>query len=229
MKGTMIYTDQNHEQSVHALFPSLYVPAAEALAVSQEGFLGFLGFGVAITPSSCYELSLMAPAERTALLKRIYGKDGIGLSVGRLCVGSSDYSPEIYSYDDVPFDTELSHFSVQRDEAYIIPIIQEILQINPDLYLFASPWSPPYWMKTGGSMCGGYMREEFVDCYANYMVKFIRAYAEYGIRISAITPQNEPNTQQNGQMPACIWHPEIEAKFIRILRQNDCIHYMPGS
>jgi glucosylceramidase len=69
-------------------------------------------------------------------------------------------------------------------------------------------------------MCGGYMRDKYVDCYANYIVKFIKAYAEHGIKISAITPQNETNTQQNGKMPACIWHPETEARFIKILRQK---------
>jgi len=104
----------------------------------------------------------------------------------------------------------------------VIPMIKEILRINPDLYLFASPWSPPFWMKTGGSMCGGYMREEYLDCYADYIIKFIQAYERHGIKISAVTPQNEPNSQQNGKMPACIWHPEMEAKFIGILREK-CI------
>lgn len=84
----------------------------------------------------------MAPDERTKLLRDIYGKDGASLSVGRLSVGSSDYSAELYSYDDIPFDTELKHFSVERDEKYVIPMIKEILEINPDLYLFSSPWSP---------------------------------------------------------------------------------------
>ena len=162
----------------------------------------------------------MEASARKKLLKHIYGRDGLGLSVARLCIGSSDYSPEMYSYDDVDNDVELKHFSVERDEKYVIPMIKEILRINPDLFIFASPWSPPYWMKTGGRMCGGYMREAFVDCYADYMIKFIEAYAEHGIRVSAITPQNESNTDHSGRMPACIWHPEIEAKFIGILRKK---------
>ena len=64
------------------------------------------------------------------------------------------------------------------------------------------------------------MREEFLDCYADYIVKFIKSYAKHGIKISAVTPQNECNTQQSGRMPACIWHPETEAKFIKILRRK---------
>lgn len=174
----------------------------------------FRGFGVAITGSSCYHLAQMLPTERKALLEHLYGKNGLGLSVGRLSIGASDYSPELYSYDDVEDDVELKHFSVERDRAYIIPMVQEILKINPNLYLFASPWSPPAWMKTGDSLGGGYMRREFVDCYADYIVRFIQEYAKCGIPISAITPQNEPETSQDGKMPACIWHPDIEAEFV---------------
>lgn len=99
------------------------------------------------------------PAEaRTAVLKSIYTKEGLGLSVERLSVGSSDYSAELYSYDNVDGDVSLEHFSIDRDKKHIIPMIKKILNVNPDLYLYASPWSPPAWMKTGGSLCGGYMR-----------------------------------------------------------------------
>ena len=220
MSAKIRYTDQNHSHFEREIFSAPYAPGVEQLRVSLDGSCGFMGFGVAITPSSCYELSLMEPSERKELLRKIYTKDGLGLSVGRICVGSSDYSPELYSYDDYPFDTSLEHFSIERDEKYIIPMIKEILEINPDIYLFASPWSPPGWMKTGGSMCGGYMREQYVDCYADYMIKFIKAYAEHGIKVSAITPQNEPNTQQGGRMPACHWSPETEARFIKVLRQK---------
>lgn len=220
MKGIQLFTDRNHDMSKAEVFPALNVARANTLRVSEKPVEAFKGCGVAITGSSCYELSLMEAEERQELLEKIYTKKGLGLSVGRLTIGSSDYSAELYSYDDVAFDKELSHFSIERDEKYIIPVVKQILEINPNLYLFASPWSPPGWMKTGGNMCGGYMREEFVECYADYMVKYIKAYAEKGIKISAITPQNEPNTQQDGYMTACIWHPEIEAKFIKILKKK---------
>lgn len=220
MKALQLFTDQNHYMSKVEIFPALYVSRANTLRISEQSVTGFKGIGVAITGASCYELSLMEPEERQELLEKIYTKKGLGLSIGRLSIGASDYSAEIYSYDDVPFDVELKHFSIERDEKYIIPIIKQILEINPDLHLFASPWSPPGWMKTGGNMCGGYMREEFLECYAEYFVKYIQAYAEKGIKISAITPQNEPNTQQKGYMTACIWHPELEAKFVKILKQK---------
>ncbi len=219
MKGTLIFSDRNHFLSQRELFPSLHIPRAVELRASGEHTNGFLGFGVALTGAACYELSLMPSEERRALLKHVYTKEGLGLSVGRISIGSCDYSPELYSYDDTENDVSLKHFSIERDEKYIIPMLKEILEINPDLYLFASPWSPPYWMKTGGSMCGGYMRNEFVPCYAAYIVKFIKAYAAHGIKISAITPQNEPETQQQYKNPSCAWHPETEAAFIKCLRQ----------
>ncbi len=220
MKAKQILTDKEHYMTELEVFPALKVSRAYTLNIETKMNENFKGFGVAITGASCYNLSIMEKNERKELLNKIYSDSGIGLCVGRLSIGASDYSAEVYSYDDEPFDVELKAFSIERDKKYIIPMIKEILKIKPDLFLFASPWSPPGWMKTGGNMCGGYMREEFVECYADYIIKFLKVYSENGIKISAITPQNEPNTQQAGHMPACIWHPEIEAKFIKILRKK---------
>lgn len=221
MKAVQYITNAGAECMPVPVFPS--VPLSGAVSLIRSETLGespFLGFGVAITGSSCYNLAQMPAAEREAFLKSIYGKEGLHLSVGRLSVASSDYSAELYSYDDVANDKELKHFSIERDLAYVIPMVKEILKINPDLYLFASPWSPPAWMKTGGSMGGGYMRREFLDCYADYIVCFIEEYAKHGIKISAITPQNELETDQNGTMPACIWHPDLAAEFAVLLRKK---------
>jgi len=220
MTGKLLITHGDYRLESHTLFPTLPLQGGKNLAAAPESFSGFYGFGVAITPSSCYEMSKMDTADRKKLLTHLYTQEGLGLKIARLCIGSCDYSPEIYSYDDVPFDTDLTHFSIERDMAYVVPMIQEILEVNPDLYLFASPWSPPFWMKTGGSIGGGFMQEQYLDCYADYIIKFLKAYDDLGIHIRAITPQNEPETHQSGKMPACIWHPEHEAKFIGILRQK---------
>lgn len=110
----------------------------------------FEGFGVAVTGSSCYNLNLMSADERENFLNDIYSESGLGLSVCRMSVGSSDYSAELYTYDDGDSDPDLKNFSVGRDDDYIVPMIKEVLKIRPDMYVFASPWSPPGWMKTGG-------------------------------------------------------------------------------
>lgn len=180
----------------------------------------FLGFGVALTGASCYELNTMPKEQRDNFLKDIYTSEGLDLEVGRVSIGSCDYSAELYSYDDVDNDTELEHFSVDRDKNYIIPMIKEALKLKPDMKLLASPWSPPGWMKVGGSMCGGYMREKYIECYARYIVKFLEEYEKQGINIFAVTPQNELETDQDGRYPACKWHPEIEAKYILELRKK---------
>ena len=112
----------------------------------------------------------------------------------------------------------LEHFSIDRDRPYILPVIKEVLAINPDLQLFASPWSPPGWMKTGGSIAGGFMRRKYLDVYGDYFVKFLQAYAAEGIHIQAVTVQNEAEEDQKGLMTACVWHPELEAEFVSILR-----------
>lgn len=221
MKVTQYITTTNQGFTSVQLKPALHMNGVLTATVSNQPINGsFKGFGVAITGSSCYNLNEMSLEDRTAFINKIYSKDGLNLSVARISVGSSDYSAELYSYDDVDGDIELKHFSIERDKEYIIPMIKEILKVKPDLYLYSSPWSPPGWMKTGGSMCGGFMREQFVECYAEYYIKFLKAYEDEGIHISALTPQNETETHQGGKMPACVWHPEIEAKFIKILREK---------
>lgn len=221
MKATQYFTDAAHDMTAREIFPSLTVPAGMTLTVgTPTDHTAFDGFGVALTGAACYELARMPAKERRRFLEEIYGENGLGLRMARICIGSSDYAAELYSYDDTPEDVTLSEFSIERDKAYILPMIREILDVCPDLRIFASPWSPPGWMKTGGAMCGGYMRREYIDVYADYIVKFIRAYAAEGINISALTAQNEPETQQSGKMPACIWHPDIEAEFIILLRRK---------
>ena len=202
------------------VFSSVPLAGIQNIKRDDVAIDNFLGFGIAITDSSCYNLSKMEKCEREKFLKSIFSSDGLGLSVGRISVGASDYSARIYSYDDVDGDVNLEHFSIEKDKEYVIPILQEITAINPDVYLYASPWSPPGWMKTSSSMGGGHMRSEFVECYANYIVKFIQEYEKSGIKISGITPQNEIECDQNGTMPACIWNPEDEKNFVIALKKK---------
>lgn len=183
---------------------------------ASQQFQSILGFGGAFTDASCYLLGKMEPARRRQLLEEFFGRDGLGLSVGRTCIGASDYSCSAYSYDDTTVaDPELKHFSIEHDRGYILPVLREALATQPDLFLFSTPWSPPGWMKTGGSLLGGSMRKEYFQSYAQYFVKFLEAYKAAGVPIRAVTTQNEVDTDQDGKMPAALWGQEYEAGFIK--------------
>ena len=174
-----------------------------------------LGFGGAFTDASCYLLNQMAPDARHALLSDLYGPAGLRLSVGRTCMGSSDFSTKMYSYDDTQEpDPELKQFSIAHDESWILPTLREARKINPDLYLFSCVWSPPGWMKTGGSMLGGSMREHWFPPHAQYFVKFLRAYADAGVKVQAVTVNNEVDTDQDGTFPATLWGQQYEMVFV---------------
>ncbi len=155
------------------------------------------GFGAALTGSSAYLLhQKMGAASRADLLKTLFDTvNGIGISYLRLTIGASDFSLSDFSYDDLaPGQTDftLQHFSLGKDTNDVVPMLKEILQISPKISLLGSPWSPPAWMKTGGSMKGGKLRTDCYDVYAAYFAKYIQDMQARGITIAAITPQNEP-------------------------------------
>jgi len=174
-----------------------------------------LGFGGAFTDAACYTFNRLAASEREKLFHELFHPSEMGLSVGRICVGASDYSTKLYSYDEGEPDPELTRFSIDHDRDYILPMLRQARQVNPDLFLFSSPWSPPGWMKFNNSMLGGTMRKHYFPAYAKYYAKFLQAYAEAGVPVQALTTQNEVDTDQDGRMPACIWAQEYEIEFLR--------------
>jgi glucosylceramidase len=179
-------------------------------------FQNILGFGGAFTDSSCFLFNQMSSVARHQLLHELFSSDGMNLSVARTCIGSSDYSLATYTFDDTQApDPGLTHFDIEHDRAYILPTLREAVSIQPDLFFFSTPWSPPAWMKTGDSLLGGSMRKHYFDSYAQYFIKFIEAYKAAGINIRAVTIQNEVDTDQDGAMPATLWGQEYEAGFIK--------------
>jgi glucosylceramidase len=155
------------------------------------------GFGAALTGSSAYLLhQKMDAATRAATLRKLFDPiDGIGISYLRLTIGASDFSLSDYTYDDLPANQEdfaLEHFSLGKDTADVIPVLKEILQLSPAIGLMGSPWSPPAWMKTNGSLKGGKLKAGCYDVYADYFVRYIQGMKSHGITISSVTPQNEP-------------------------------------
>jgi glucosylceramidase len=178
-----------------------------------------LGFGAAFTDASCYTVSRLSTDDRAKLLTQMFGQgaDQGCLSTGRIPLGSSDYSTACYSYDDGMADPDMKRFSIDHDRDYIIPTLKAAAVANPDLFYFGSPWSPPGWMKYSNSMLGGSIRPENIPAYAMYMRKFVEGYADAGVKVRALTTQNEIDADQGGRMPACSWPEETEEALIMAL------------
>src|SRR5438874_2001494 len=190
-------------------------PSEETIIINPERkFQNILGFGAAFTDASCYLFSQMSAEKREQLFHELFHPSELGLSVCRTCIGASDYSTEVYSFDEGDPDPELERFSIDHDRKYLLPALQQARKVNPDLFLFSSPWSPPGWMKANGSMLGGSMRKQYFKAYAQYFLKFLQAYAAENVPIQAVTTQNEVDTDQDGKMPACLWGQEYEIEFV---------------
>ncbi len=160
------------------------------------------GFGAAMTDASAWLLHDELPASvGGAAMNALFGSSGIHLSFLRVPMGASDFTRNgrPYTYDDLPSgrsDPSLSHFSIAHDRAYILPELRQALAINPGTQMLASPWTPPAWMKGNQSLANvghqGTLRPSAAGPWARYFVKFIQAYGQAGVPISALTPQNEP-------------------------------------
>lgn len=174
-----------------------------------------LGFGAAFTESAAYNYSLLDDEAKKDFLKRYFDKkDGIGYNFGRTHINSCDFSLDIYNYVQEG-DKELKTFNIDRDKKYIIPFIKDALSFcEEEIFLFASPWSPPAFMKDNESAVqGGSLKEEYKSVWAKYYAKYIKAYREEGILISAITVQNEPKAAQPWE--SCFYSAEDERDFIK--------------
>ena len=176
------------------------------------------GFGYTLTGGSAMLLHQMDAASRANLLKEFFGNDSNSIKVSylRLSIGASDLDPVVFSYNDLPAgqtDPQLQQFSLSRDTLHLIPVLKEILALNPDIRLMGSPWSPPVWMKNNNSSIGGNLKPENYGVYAQYFVKYIQAMKAEGITIDAITPQNEP--QHGGNNPSMVMSSAQQADFIK--------------
>ena len=177
------------------------------------------GFGFAMTYSTCYNLMQMHPRDRHAFLMRTFSPTtGYGVSYVRMSIGCSDFSSTEYSLCDT---RGLENFQLHSDELnYVIPILQEVLAINPDLKIIGTPWTCPRWMKVKdltslepyNSWTSGQLNPACYDDYAQYFVRFVQAMAEHGIPIHAVTPQNEPLNRGNSASLYMPW--QDEAAFV---------------
>lgn len=194
--------------------PSSETPADAIVIDVTRTYQEIVGFGAALTEASAYMINQLDPATREKFLHELFHPSGLGMSITRICVGSSDYATRMYSYDEGEPDPELKRFSIDYDRPYVIPELLSARKYNPDLFILASPWSPPGWMKNGGTMLGGNLKPVNFPIYAKYLVKYLEAYQAAGVTIDAISSQNETDTDQAGRMPACAWAQEHEVVFV---------------
>ena len=176
------------------------------------------GFGFTLTGGSALNLQRMSAGARSDLLQELFGNGpgDIGISYLRLSIGASDLDEYPWSYNDLPAgetDEALAQFSLGYDTLYLIPTLKEILNIQPEIKLMGSPWSPPVWMKDNGDTRGGSLLPKYYDAYARYFVKYIQGMAAQGIRIDAVTVQNEP--LHPGNNPSLYMPAEAQAEFVK--------------
>lgn len=176
------------------------------------------GFGYTLTGGSAFVINKMPAAEKSALLKELFGKGDNAISINflRVSIGASDLNATVFTYDDMPAgqtDPDMKNFSLGPDKTSLVPLLKEILAINPTIKIMGSPWTPPVWMKDNGSSIGGSLKPEYYDAYAKYFVKYVEAMKAEGINIHAITPQNEP--LHPGNNPSLLMLAEQQAAFIK--------------
>ena len=173
------------------------------------------GFGFALTGGSATLINGLSSTNKTSLLKELFTTDStnIGVSYLRISIGASDLSDHAFSYDEVAGDSTLQNFSIDEETKDLIPVLKQIVQLNPNIKIIATPWSAPAWMKTNGNYSGGSLKAECYDVYARYFVKYIQAMQAEGIPIEAVTPQNEPLNANNN--PAMVMQANEENNFIK--------------
>ncbi len=176
------------------------------------------GFGFALTGGSAYLLAGLAAADRADLLQELFGSTeaSVGLSCLRLSIGASDLGRRDFTYWALRRgggDPNLSRFNLAGGDPEVVPVLQEILRINPAVKIIASPWSAPPWMKSNGRYVGGRLKPEYYPAYAQYFVKYLETMRGHGIHVCAVTPQNEPRNPRNE--PSMVMTAAEQADFIK--------------
>ena len=207
------------DQQVEALHFGAPKNSTPSIEVDDgQTFQSIDGFGFALTGGSAQLLMRMEESKRAELLKELFSPEGkgIGVSYLRVSIGSSDMNDHVFTYDDLPpgeKDMDLSKFNFGPDRTDVIPILKEILAINPHIKILGSPWTAPSWMKTNEDPKGGSLKPEYYDTYAQYFVKYIEGMRAEGINIDAITIQNEPLNGKN--TPSMVMQAREEGAFIK--------------
>ncbi len=199
-----------------------------AVTVSATGTQSWLGFGGTFNEAGWDALSVLPEDQRLLAIRLLFDAvDGAKLDYGRIPIGASDYAMSKYTLAETPGDTQMASFSLARDREKLIPYIQAALAVKPNIRFWASPWTPPAWLKTNNSTdavagqkppyddTDGVMKkdDDSLGAFALYLTKFVQEYAKLGITVGAIHPQNEPG--YGNPYPSCYWPSELYIRFIR--------------
>lgn len=185
---------------------------------STQKFQTMDGFGYTLTGGSAQVIQSLPTATKETLIRQLFSRDAdaIGISYLRISIGASDLNASVFTYDDLPAgqtDPTLQFFTLAPDRGELIPLLKQILAINPSIKVMGSPWTAPLWMKTNNQWVGGRLKPEWYATYASYFVKYIQAMKAEGITIDAITPQNEP--LHGGNNPSMEMTAAEQADFIK--------------
>ena len=239
-----VSTDREKAWQMKSGITTRSVDAYKSITINrQQTGQTIKGFGACFNELGWVSLSELSEKEREAIFQELFSENGMNLTINRMPVGANDFSTDYYSYDDVDGDFEMENFSIAHDENTLIPFIKSALAVNPEMYLWASPWCPPAWMKinkhyacsTNWSWTKGGADNKlpadlacvvegmdvftqvprYLSAYAKYFGLFIDAYKQKGIKINMVMPQNEPNSAQ--PYPVCLWSPKGLINFIQYL------------
>ena len=190
--------------------------ASPQLSVTHHRQQTIDGFGGCFNEIGWRVLEALSEDRRTQILRDLFDPaSGCGYRLCRVPIGANDYALEWYSHNECDGDLAMEHFSIARDHRYLIPYIRAAMSIQPDLRLFASPWSPPTWMKQPRVYNYGVLRwePEILKAYALYLLRFVQAYQAEGLPVHQLHIQNEPDSDQ--KFPSCIWTGAKMRDFIR--------------
>ncbi|HKO47074.1 MAG TPA: glycoside hydrolase family 30 beta sandwich domain-containing protein [Polyangiaceae bacterium] len=180
------------------------------------------GFGGAFNELGWKYLMMLSEPERIKALNLLFGDDGARFTLGRIPMGASDYAIARYTLNETANDTAMANFSIAQDKMFLLPYVKAAQAIRPGIHFWASPWTPPTWMKSAPFQAGnvsspfdgGTMKSDdaTLDALAKYFVKFVQEYGKEGVKIEAVAPQNEPNFGQN--YPSCLWGTATFVNFV---------------
>lgn len=215
---TALNTDLKLTQNVTVEFKEMKQPLESQICVfvdPTKKFQTYMGVGAAITDASAETFAKLSKQKQREVLDAFFSNEkGIGYSIVRTNINSCDFSSDMYTYVDSA-DRSLQSFSIDHDRKFKIPMIKQAINTaGGKLTLFASPWSPPSWMKTNNDMLhGGKLKPEYYQAWANYYTKFISAYEKENIPVWGISVQNEPMATQRWE--SCIYTAEEERDFVK--------------